>query len=359
VFRLPAIAVTRDTAWSITYLRQNTSYYFGVRAVDSIGNIDSNNVILSSKLPMLSDLNGDAKVGAADLLIFKNAWMSNDTLVGDIGPAVGTPPDWQPVRDHKVDFDDVMVLAFGWKYSVKHPLIPFRLNKSGDPDSARPIVVSGNDVIVRPMEKRPVRLGLCIEKEMAAVELSLSFDTSKVMIDSVTFPDANTLLQFTDINASSGTCSIALVSLSDSLYRYVDTHGGLTVWVTAKQKLVEEQIVLRASLYDHSAGLIRSTDQQVTLNWRQRVPDVYTLAQNYPNPFNPATTLEYQLPVDTKVSLKVYNVLGQEVAEIVNDLQKAGYYTAVWNASSFATGVYIYRLATKDFVQTKKMLLLK
>ena len=89
------------------------------------------------------------------------------------------------------------------------------------------------------------------------------------------------------------------------------------------------------------------------------VPEAFSLAQNYPNPFNPTTTIEYQLSVNTRVTLKVYNILGQEVATLVDGEQKAGYYNMRWDATRFASGVYIYRIATKDFVRTKKMLLLK
>ncbi len=85
----------------------------------------------------------------------------------------------------------------------------------------------------------------------------------------------------------------------------------------------------------------------------------YSLSQNYPNPFNPSTTIKYSLLHDSKVSLKVYDLLGREVATIVNDFRQAGEYQAEFNASNFASGVYFYRLETDKFTSVKKMVLVK
>jgi hypothetical protein len=80
---------------------------------------------------------------------------------------------------------------------------------------------------------------------------------------------------------------------------------------------------------------------------------------NYPNPFNPQTTIQMVLPSDGFVSLKIYNVLGQEVATLVSDNLSAGSYKYVWDASDLSSGIYIYRLETNGLVQDKKMILMK
>ncbi len=90
-----------------------------------------------------------------------------------------------------------------------------------------------------------------------------------------------------------------------------------------------------------------------------QVPMQFALEQNYPNPFNPTTVISYQLPVAGKILLKVYDVLGREVATLVNEVKPAGNHSVQWNAQGRASGVYFYRLNTKDFVQAKKLLLLK
>jgi len=89
------------------------------------------------------------------------------------------------------------------------------------------------------------------------------------------------------------------------------------------------------------------------------IPKVFSLSQNYPNPFNPITTLQFGIPKEVKVTLKIYDVIGREVETIVNEKMQPGYYEYKWNASNFATGVYFYRLTAGSFVQTKKMILMK
>jgi hypothetical protein len=98
---------------------------------------------------------------------------------------------------------------------------------------------------------------------------------------------------------------------------------------------------------------------KVKLTGDGQLPKEFALTQNYPNPFNPSTTIKYDLPIDSRVSLKLSNILGQEVVTLVNEEQKAGYKSVEWNASSMASGVYFYRLQAGEFVSSKKLLLLK
>jgi len=89
------------------------------------------------------------------------------------------------------------------------------------------------------------------------------------------------------------------------------------------------------------------------------LPEEFVLGQNYPNPFNPITEIRYQLPKDSQVKLTIYNILGQKVVVLVDGEQKVGYKTTRWDASSLSSGIYFYRLQAGDFVQTRKMILLR
>jgi hypothetical protein len=91
----------------------------------------------------------------------------------------------------------------------------------------------------------------------------------------------------------------------------------------------------------------------------EQVPLVYSLAQNYPNPFNPTTVFRYQLPAAGRVKLAVYDLLGREVAALVDGTQKAGTYEVPFDGRGLASGVYIYRLVAGDFVASRKMVLAK
>ena len=88
-------------------------------------------------------------------------------------------------------------------------------------------------------------------------------------------------------------------------------------------------------------------------------PMDYALDQNFPNPFNPTTSINYGVPIKSNVVLKVYNTLGSEVVTLVNEEKPAGNYEVTWNAINIPSGVYFYRLQAGDFVQTRKMILLK
>ena len=91
------------------------------------------------------------------------------------------------------------------------------------------------------------------------------------------------------------------------------------------------------------------------------LPSSFSLEQNYPNPFNPETVIRYQLPEGGLVTLKVYDVLGREVAILINEFQQAGAYNSTFSISNsqLSSGVYFYRLTAGNKVETKKMILLK
>ena len=96
------------------------------------------------------------------------------------------------------------------------------------------------------------------------------------------------------------------------------------------------------------------------------LPRSFVLRQNYPNPFNPSTVIQYSLPTKAYVTLRIYNVLGQNVATLIDGEQQAGYRQVSWNASSYASGIYFYRLeatsvanSSKTFTRVMKMIYMK
>ena len=101
-----------------------------------------------------------------------------------------------------------------------------------------------------------------------------------------------------------------------------------------------------------------TTDPTVGVK-EETTPNSYFLEQNYPNPFNPSTNINYGLKESGFVSLKIYNILGTEVATLVNGYKPAGNYKASFDASRLPSGVYIYSLKTNNFIQTRKMILEK
>jgi hypothetical protein len=97
----------------------------------------------------------------------------------------------------------------------------------------------------------------------------------------------------------------------------------------------------------------------VVLDVQEMEPLVFNLSQNYPNPFNPSTTIRYSVPASGMVSLKIYNILGQEVASLVSEFKEAGRYSIVWNAGSYPSGSYFYRIVAGGNTKVLRMVLVK
>ena len=142
--------------------------------------------------------------------------------------------------------------------------------------------------------------------------------------------------------------------------------GTFHTYVTSATQNVEKQSDIQASGSGFTASLPAESittfvsDQLTTaIEKSNRVPQSYTLSQNYPNPFNPTTTIRYRLPAASKVTLKVYDILGREVATLVNHRVSAGEHSVNFNASHLASGIYIYQLKAGNFIQTKSMTLIK
>ena len=160
----------------------------------------------------------------------------------------------------------------------------------------------------------------------------------------------------------------------ESGYIVVDTiRPGKAYWIKVNQ---DGQLILDASasismLTKNRIKIVASSELPPPapgegMIAEQEVPKEYSLEQAYPSPFNPTTTIKYSLPADSRVSLKVYNVLGQVVATLSDEIQSAGFQTATWVATGNASGIYFYRLdavslvgPTKSFSQVRKAVLLR
>ena len=114
------------------------------------------------------------------------------------------------------------------------------------------------------------------------------------------------------------------------------------------------EIIYRLKQIDNDGKYEYSKEAEVKV-----VPTEISLLQNYPNPFNPVTEIKFTLPEAAKVTLRVYNIIGQEVANLVNGIEEAGFHSVKFEGSDLPSGTYIYRLQTGSVVQTKKMVLLK
>lgn len=156
---------------------------------------------------------------------------------------------------------------------------------------------------------------------------------------------------------SDGDGNKELVAAFQSNYdssRYIYSHHNGTAWV-------EDSVVKRINPHQYyirlfEAGVTGVESKELTVV----TPNDYVLEQNYPNPFNPATSIRFSIPVDKKISLKVYDMLGKEVAVLINNQDyRKGTYEVNWDAADLASGTYVYTLTYGNFSKSQKMTLLK
>jgi hypothetical protein len=171
-------------------------------------------------------------------------------------------------------------------------------------------------------------------------------------------------LSGTDVAPDSGTTDITLRRLQ--LFRVPPRS-------TVSWENRRNNIVVQRGSFAYDSGLVTIpgvrvykdssrlavTYSPVSIAEQHSLPDKFALLQNYPNPFNPSTTIPYELPKRSHVVLDVYNMLGMQVSELVNEERPAGVHAVQFNGSGLASGVYFYRLQTGAFVQTKKCVLVK
>ena len=201
-------------------------------------------------------------------------------------------------------------------------------------------------------------------------------DTSLVgfFIDDIEVADGSTIIFEDDANDIN---SMQRLGYGRLIADWIDIPNGVGQLIAGDSMLVEVKFNARNMLAGDYQGWIQIVSNDtglsaiiVPVNLRvtgtvilnspaEKMVKHYALRQNYPNPFNPVTTINFNLPKISKVTLKVYNILGEEVATLLSASLLSGSHSVEWNASEFASGVYLYRLQADDYVETRKMVLMR
>ena len=168
-------------------------------------------------------------------------------------------------------------------------------------------------------------------------------------------------------------CLAASLSISQPAYAQISefkilpSDGDSLDWFGGSVSISGDYAIVGATVDDNNNG-INSGSAYLYSGFAAAVgveseiaglPAEFELSQNYPNPFNPETVIEFALPQSGDVSLVVYNIRGEEVARLLSGTVPAGNHRVIWDASSLASGIYIYRLRAGDYIETRKMVLLK
>jgi len=304
---------------------------------DMIGLDSSYSFTIYTKL--IADYNDDGLIDVNDLNAFSTAWNADDISM-ELGPVTGLIPHLIPTLDNAYDLRDIMILARMWHWSNNTPsLMLANINQYGP---QLDIQQSGKI------------LDITLTEDVVSGQVLVLFDQTKLEIE-------NTIDQ---LNQNEIT-----------LKSHFKAAGNLLIEKAYLTKKQEKSISLEMNSLDKKDSYISiqfifldQYNNTVTQGFVSKkviaVPKEFALQNNYPNPFNPATTIQYDIPIDVEVLLVVYDILGRHVKTLINTTQTAGYKSIKWNGTNdqgqmISAGVYFYHLQTNGYSKVRKMLLLK
>jgi hypothetical protein len=186
------------------------------------------------------------------------------------------------------------------------------------------------------------------------LKYGVTFDTLGNVLDAKIFKD---ILSYQNILIASVATYSILISYDDG-NNWSDFNDGLfTDWTFPALTIKDPYIWALRDFMGNAYYRPLANITEVENN--NGTPSSYSLQQNYPNPFNPSTKIKYSVPQSSLVQIKIFDVLGNEIETLINEEKPAGTYELTWSAANLPSGVYFYQLRAGNFVQTKKMLLLK
>ncbi len=332
-------ATTGAMTWTPTFAQAGHSYILKVKATDGTATDSTSHSVFVKHSRRKGDTNGSGSISTTD------ATAILQSIVG-IDPGMTTLLD--PAAAWAADVSlNSSVSALDASY-----ILQYLVGKRGLPNLPKPIVASGT-----------LSWGNLVSGEVAGtITLPLKVRNAS-NIYSVEFKANIGSLKVDDLKANLP---------KDWLIIYKATEGKLAVAAAGVTPISDGNIATicfkvdkdqKPEKVDVDVLMNESTNQTLSVQVAP-LPTEFALENNYPNPFNPTTTIKYQLPEDVRVSVTIYNIQGQVVRTLVNEDQKAGYYTIQWDGRSeagttVATGIYIYRINAGSFVTAKKMVMMK
>jgi len=303
---------------------------------------------------LAGDFTGDFIIDGSDLPFFIDVWRNQD-ITRELGPATGTIPDLTVTPDGVVDFEDLAVFIQMWNWYTE---------QAAEKNIAvsKPAWYSGTDageehlLTAVPDGRGGISLACALNIDYIHLIIELADGgTLEIEVDNDRKIEEGAADVFLTRMYQNKACEIS-AAFFNGRQKAMNTSPEF-----ASLRFVRSDSDIRIGYRMRMSGdgeyragnLIVPADELFT------VPTAYALMQNSPNPFNPSTTIKYSLPADTHVILTVFNILGQQVTVLRNEMATAGTYTVIWHAAGFPSGVYFYKLEAGGFTSTRKMLLMK
>tara|TARA_Y100001970_G_scaffold1194_1_gene1402 strand:+ start:2349 stop:6983 length:4635 start_codon:yes stop_codon:yes gene_type:complete len=283
---------------------------------------------------ILADYNNDYKVDVQDLANFVSLWPNLD-----LGPAKGTIPYLTPEIDGQTNLRDIGVFTRMWHWS-----------HANNGASSKVFLAIGEPISIDFLSDK---ISISIPDYAIAGEIIFEYLKSNIdlgLSDEIT----ESRLVISNQDQEEGKFSVSFGYLKDIQNKELE--------FSFKNKSISSaNFTVSYIYYNKNNALVNSGSQDFDI---KAIPNEYALHENYPNPFNPSTTLRFDLPNVSNATLSIYNMLGQKVKTFNMQNTPAGFHSLIWNATNdygtpVGAGIYLYQLQTKDFVKTRKMVLLK
>ena len=278
--------------------------------------------------------------------------MTNYKRKFDVGPTQDAYVFSLPVPDSKIDFEDLLIfsIVYGKSQSNTLPKLPALSPDAVEVSLGKPAIV-GNETRI------PVTVGGGVtDIRGMKIEVEGAFGS---FVGAAKGGLLNSYETPTMVMARADGRKVFVDLAVMGLDAPGINRSGDVVWLRFTGRPM-----VRLTVADARSSGNASLNTMKKKGEGEAVPTTYVLEQNYPNPFNPTTTIEYDIPSTGKVTLEIYNIIGERVRTLVNDVQDAGVYQVVWDGrdesrNTVATGVYLYRVHAGNFNSVKKMLLMK
>jgi len=281
---------------------------------------------------MLADYDTSDTLDLLDLAQFVQA-LEDDDYTYELGPVSGTAPHFISSPDSMFDIEDVMAFVMMWNWYVTTRSSLFHVwSEAGCPVN---------------IETTPDSIFIDIPEGVLAYEVQIKYNPKDLLISN---PSIGGDISLNNNDEEAGIYT--LITTPEELNK-------IALPIAIKRKEADISFSFRAAGYDGEI-LSQLTRELNIVN----IPREFALHQNYPNPFNPITTIEYDLPRESYVSLIVFDLLGRQVKQLVNGRVVSGYHQVIWNSTDdygqpLGSGMYFYRIQAGEFIQTRKMVLLK
>ena len=321
--------------------------------IDIAPSIDEITVIARNRVGFYGDVNGDGCLDILDMIMIVDHIVGRDSLESaefqraDLAPWV--QGNENPNPDGIVNVQDLSLLQ--------------NIILTGVYPNGIEINACSYTILNKPNDSTNSKITVYVNTEGITIYSNLNVDIRGAQIEFVNvFDNPSGFYINTDLGEG------YYLSIHDSLRVLLYDRKGEKIIKSGEHLLADipfsisnpELInVTKLILIDTNKQKIINTQVEIIHGNPPTIPLDYILYQNYPNPFNPNTTIDYSIPKKSNVTIKVYNLLGIEVATLVNEDKNRGIYSVNFNALGLASGVYFYRIQADEFVQTKKMMLLK